>query len=127
MPLYDYRCDKCHTKFEKMVFLADLDKLVSCECGYTAQRQISAVNFNLPGNDFPGKNNRIKQQMAVKNAKLNAKQDVMKREAPGMTLAPNVGGERVDSWADAQRLAKDKGKDTASYAPLVAKEAAAKK
>ena len=48
--------------------------------------------------------------------------DLMKRDGPGITLAPNVSGERVESWADAQKLAASKGKDTSSYESLVRKE-----
>lgn len=124
MPIYAYKCDECDKGFDKRVPLDDYQKPQACpECGVDARKVITAVNFNLPGNDFPGKNNRIKQQMAAKNARLNAKQDVMKRDAPAMTLAPNVGGERVESWSDAQKLAKDKGKDASTYTNLVRKEA----
>ncbi len=48
----------------------------------------------------------------------------MKRDAPAVTLAPNVDGERVDSWSDAQKLAKSKGKNADSYNALVQKEQA---
>jgi len=33
-----------------------------------------------------------------------------------------VDGERTGTWAEAQKLAESKGKDTTSYAPLIAKE-----
>jgi hypothetical protein len=57
--------------------------------------------------------------MAAKNRRLDAKQ----RERPSpVTLAPNVGGEQTDTWAEAQKLAASKGKDTTSYEPLVTKE-----
>ena len=47
----------------------------------------------------------------------------MKRDTNvGGSLAPNVDGERVDSWSDAQKLAKSKGKSAESYEPLVQKE-----
>jgi hypothetical protein len=60
--------------------------------------------------------------MAEKNRRLEAKQEERRRDAPGVKLAPNVGGERVDSWADAQKLAKSQGKDAGSYDKLVATE-----
>ena len=51
----------------------------------------------------------------------------MKRDAPNVTLVPNVNGERVDSWSDAQKLAKDLGKNTESYNSLIKKENDSKK
>lgn len=43
MPIYEYKCCKCRHKFDKLVKLADIDKIVICEkCEkYVAQRQIS--------------------------------------------------------------------------------------
>jgi len=60
--------------------------------------------------------------MAEKNRKLKAKEEQMKRDAPGMRLAPNVEGERVDTWSEAKRLAESKGKDGSSYDPMIKKE-----
>ena len=92
------------------------------ECGAMARRVIGQVNFILKGDDWVGKNLKIKGQMAAKNRRLDKKQDEMKRDAPGMTLAPNVNGERVDSWSDAQKLAASKGKNTESYSPMIQAE-----
>ena len=30
MPLYDYRCDECHTVFEQRRAMADVDKVTVC-------------------------------------------------------------------------------------------------
>jgi hypothetical protein len=38
------------------------------------------------------------------------------------SLAPNVDGERTDSWSDATKLAKSKGKDTSGYEKYARKE-----
>ena len=64
--------------------------------------------------------------MASKNRHLDAKQDEMKRDAPAVTLVPNVAGERVGSWAEAQSLASSKGKDASTYTDVVRKEKASK-
>ena len=53
--------------------------------------------------------------MATKNRRLDAKTEEMKRDAPGVSLVPNVGGERTDSWAEAGRLAASQGKDPSGY------------
>tara|TARA_B100000745_G_scaffold170759_1_gene111918 strand:- start:19330 stop:19500 length:171 start_codon:yes stop_codon:yes gene_type:complete len=34
---------------------------------------------------------------------------------PVATLAPNVEGERVDSWSDAKKLASEKGYNTTEF------------
>ena len=98
------------------------------ECGAkNVKLFLPTRNFILKGDGWAGKNHRINQQMRAKNKKLDARTAEMKRDAPSVTLAPNVDGERVDSWSDAQKLAKSKGKSTESYVPHIAKEKASKK
>jgi hypothetical protein len=65
---------------------------------------------------------KIKQQMREKNRRLTAKGKVKLKDAPALTLAPNVGGERVDSWSDAKKLATSKGRDTAAYDAKIREE-----
>ena len=129
MPFYSYRCDRCDLDYQLNVPMAEYDKEQPCtECGELNKREWKpTTNFILKGDGWAGKNERIKNQMRDKNKKLDARQNEMKRDAPSVSLAPNVDGERVDSWADAQKLAKSKGKNTDSYAPMVAKEKESKK
>ena len=124
MPTYSYRCTKCEVEFEKMLRIANYKDPQDCpECGTgPAKKLITVVNFNLPGDDFPGKNNRIAGQMRRKNNRLDKKQDERKFYEKKMTLAPNVEGEQTDSWGDAAKLAKEKGKSTAGYERLARKE-----
>jgi len=85
-------------------------------------------NFNLPGDGFPGKNNRIASQRKKKTEEVQRRQDARVRDGGHHipTLLPNVDGQQTESWADASKLAKDKGKDTSTYEPMVQKERAAK-
>lgn len=122
MPIYDYECPKCGAEFDRMLPISRYDEPQTCDCGETAKKVISAVGFILKGDDWPGKNLRIKGQMAQKNKRIVARQDQMKREAPAVTLAPNVNGERVDSWSDAQKLASSKGLNADSYTAKVREE-----
>ncbi len=46
---------------------------------------------------------------------------------PISTLLPNVGGEVVDSWSEAKKLAESKGKVSETYDHMVKKEVEAKK
>tara|TARA_B100000508_G_C11348932_1_gene222931 strand:- start:227 stop:550 length:324 start_codon:yes stop_codon:yes gene_type:complete len=103
--------------------MADHDKEQPCpQCGAVNKKAITAPNFILKGDGWTGKNMRVANQMREKNKKLDARQNEMKRDAPNVSLAPNVDGERVNSWADAQKLAKSKGKNADSYDSLVHKE-----
>jgi putative FmdB family regulatory protein len=123
MPIYEFECE-CEKHFDVHLAIADRDTPQTCpvcESGNT-KRIIADVNFVLRGDDWPGKAIRINNQMAKKNSKLQIKSDEMKKDEPLMTLAPNVDGERTDSWEDAQKLAGDKGKDTSSYDSYVRKE-----
>ena len=123
MPIYEYQCESCEHQFQKMLPVSQCSDPQSCgKCGEGARKLISSVNFNLSGDGWAGKNARIKKQMEAKNRRLTARQNEMKRDAPSVTLAPNVDGERVDSWAEASRLARSKGKNTAEYDKRARKE-----
>lgn len=120
MPTYEYDCAECSLNFERILRMSESDTPQSCPtCGKPARKMISSTSFVLKGDSWPGKAIRVKGQMASKNRRLDAK---MKERPSPVTLAPNVNGEEVGSWAEAQKLAADKGKDTSTYEPLVAKE-----
>ena len=126
MPTYIYNCKKCQDEYTLyQIPMADHDKEQPCpECGTKNKKLFRpSTNMIFKGDGWSTKNERIKRQMRAKNKKLDARSNEMKRDTNvGGTLAPNVDGERVDSWSDAQKLAKSKGKNTDSYEPLVQKE-----
>jgi len=125
MPIYSYQCENagCEHAFDRSLPISKYKLPQDCpECEGSTKKLITPIGFILKGDDWAGKNLRIKKQMAAKNRRLSGKEDEMKRDAPAVTLAPNVAGERVDSWSDAQKLAGSKGKDTASYDALVREE-----
>lgn len=128
MPFYSYFCNECEKENTLRVSMEDHDKKQPCpECGTLTERVFKpCTNMIFKGDGWSTKNERVKAQMRAKNQKLTARQNEMKRDAPNVALAPNVDGERVDSWSDAQKLAKSKGKDTTSYEPLIAKEKSTK-
>lgn len=128
MPFYEYKCPACEEAFERMLSMSRYDEPQACpSCGEVAKKVISVVGVIFKGDDWASKNNRIAGQMRDKNKKLSTNQNSRKREAPVATLAPNVDGERVGSWSEAQSLAASKGKDATTYAPKVAAEQALKK
>lgn len=124
MPTYEYFCSSCENQFELFLKMSQCEEPQVCpECKSPAKKRVSVGGgFILSGDGWTGKNIRIQGQMAQKNKRLDAKQEEFKRDAPGIRLAPNVNGERTDSWADASKLAASKGKDTSGYDALARKE-----
>jgi putative FmdB family regulatory protein len=125
MPMYDYKCSKCESNYSLRVSIDHYKVSQPCpHCGAENQKLFQpCTNHIFPGDGWSTKNERIKRQMRKKNAKLDTRSAEMKRETNvGGRLAPNVDGERVDSWSEAAQLAKSKGKNTDSYQPLIAKE-----
>lgn len=126
MTTYEYECQECQHVFAVQMRMSEYDpkKKPPCtECGATnPQRLITPWLMSFKGDDWATKNSRIKGQMKDRRKKLAVKENEQKRDGMLPTLAPNVGGERTDSWADAAKLAKDKGKDTSGYERLARKE-----
>lgn len=123
MPTYTYACDVCEIDFEQILPLDRYNEPQACpSCGATSRKTVAPVGFILTGDGWASKNGRVAKQMAEKNRRLDAKQRELKNDGPGVTLVPNVGGERVDSWSDAKKLAESQGKNGASYDKLVATE-----
>jgi putative FmdB family regulatory protein len=121
MPIYGYTCPACAYTFDRRLPISQCDDPQPCpQCGATTKKQITVPNFNLVGDDWPGKANRINSQMAEKNKRLSVRQ--AENHGPTPRLVPNVEGERTESWSDAAKLAKDKGKDTGGYERLASSE-----
>ena len=115
MPIYNYKCPDCDSGFEETVARSECTQPQTCECGQEAKRVLGDVSFVLAGDGWVGKNQKIKGQMALKNRRLDVKSTERRHDAPGLTLAPNVGGERVESWDEAAKLAQSKGLDAVTY------------
>jgi putative FmdB family regulatory protein len=116
MPIYTYHCSSCDHEFDELLSVTEGDEPQKCpKCKGESRKVISGCNFNLPGDGWVSKNGRIAAQMREKNKRLAGKEDEMKRGGRVPSLVPNVGGELTDSWKDAAKLAKDKGKDSSGY------------
>ncbi len=124
MPTYEYSCSSCENQFDLFLKMSQCDEPQVCpDCKSPAKKRVSlGAGFILSGDGWAGKNMSIARQMADKNKKLAVKENEYKRDAPGVKLVPNVGGERVDSWKEASKLAASKGKDTSGYDSLARKE-----
>ena len=51
MPIYEFQCDVCGKRFEKIVNLSESNKKVKCDCSPKAfaKKVISAPSFRLGG------------------------------------------------------------------------------
>ena len=131
MAIYAYFCQnpECEqAEFDLSLPMSQYDSPQVCPtCQKPVQKLITAPHVIFAGDDWASKNERVRKQQIDKNKKLDIKMDERRKDAPGVTLAPNVNGERTGTWADAQKLAKSTGKDTGSYDKLVRKETAASK
>jgi putative FmdB family regulatory protein len=126
MPVYTYKCKSCETPFELITSMSEYKSEQPCpECdGGIGGRTITEVSFVLKGSGWTGKNIKVNNQMLKRREIVGKRQEVLKREGPKMELAPNVNGERVDSWSEASKLAASKGLNAATYEPMVRKEKA---
>lgn len=124
MPIYAFSCEQCGEAFDRKLSIDGRDTPQTCaECGGVALRVVTGCNFNLPGDGWASKNIRVKGQMAKKNKRLTRTTQEQIREQPLVKLVPNVEGQRVESWSEAKKLAGSQGKNTDTYAPMIAKEA----
>jgi len=123
MPTYEYKCPTCEASIERTMPLKEFSQPQTCACGATLERLIpSGLGMVLKGDGWPGKAMKVNGQMAAKNRRLGAKSAEKAKDAPGLKLVPNVGGEQVESWSEARSMAASLGKDTSTYEPLVQKE-----
>jgi len=119
MPDYAFSCsnDECGTGFFVTLPIANRNEPQECpDCGAPADKKIApGVGGVLRGDVWPGKNIRVKKQMAERRARVGQRENQLKMDGPQFELAPNVEGERVGSWSEAGKLAASKGKDTREY------------
>ncbi len=119
MPEYAYSCTgpECGSGFFKTLAIVNRNEAQTCpDCSAPATKIVAeGVAGVLRGDAWPGKNIRVKNQMHRRREAVGQREQVLKMDGPQFTLAPNVGGERVDSWDEAARLAASKGKSTDEY------------
>jgi putative FmdB family regulatory protein len=119
MATYPYECESCEVAFEIEMRMSEYDSKMKFACPNCASedtfRVFTVPYVNFSGDGWVSKNNRVAQQMKDKNNRLKAKEREQKKEGMAPSLVPNVGGERVDSWNEAAKLAKSKGKDPSGY------------
>lgn len=121
MPTYDYACHDCKIKKEEIHKITEIPDIKCPECGKDMERvfAINRTGFILKGGT-PAINYREKRQRLKKSEILKKKQE--ERYGSGPKFKPNIAGVETDSWADAQKMAKEAGMNHESYTPWVEKE-----
>lgn len=127
MPTYPYECQSCEHQFELVMKMSEYDTSVKPPCPECGAEERSVRIFTPPMINFSGdgwttKNNRVAGQMRRKNERLAEKEREQKGDGAIPTLQPNVGGERTETWSDAAKLARSKGKDASGYESYARKE-----
>ncbi len=127
MAIYGYKCDTCEVEFDIRKPMSEATSPESCpECGDPARKLIVPCGVVFSGDGWATKNGRVANQMRERRNEAGRRQEERLRdgEIPGGKLVPNVAGRAVDSWSEAAKLAKSKGKATDGYEKMAAKEKA---
>lgn len=126
---YDFHCEECDTLIEKDISIADFrnlpDKSMPCEvsgCGGTSKYHFNASSLEVcfKGMRWSDKNHKEKVYRNNRSAYLGAKQ---KECHHNPQLIANYKGQRTQDWKEAKEMARQEGKASTSYDPLIQKEA----
>jgi predicted nucleic acid-binding Zn ribbon protein len=124
MPDYTFKCPDCQAQDTRHMAIQDRDAPQKCFCGALMVKTVpEGVGAVLRGDSWPGKSMALRKQMADRRSKVGRREAEWAREAhPGGRLIPNVGGEQVDTWEEAGKLATSLGKDSSEYQRRARKE-----
>lgn len=119
MATYDYRCSKCLKTEEFVHGMLETPEIRCPSCDIKMEKIIGTAQFRIHGgteaSHWKEKRSRLQHSDVLAKRQKERYGDQMK-------AAPNVMGHRTDTWADAQKLAKECSIPTDSYVPWVAKE-----
>lgn len=125
---YDFKCDSC-----KSVETFDMDLTtfeeskagIPCSCGKTRvfKFDVKSVDFVFTGDSWSDKNYKEKAYRKDRSSYMASRQA---QNSHAAKLMPNYNGEETNTWTEARDAARDAGKSTASYEPLIHKETRSK-
>lgn len=126
MPAYDYMCPICGDVKEVIHSIKE-DPTIICESCSSEKgpakmaRKISgSINFFIKGGSADV--HYREKQRRMKRSNEQAFKQIDRYGGSSPKLVPNVGGKEVESWSDAAKIAKDMGKNSDTYKPLIAAE-----
>ena len=117
MPTYDFLCSACGGLQDEFMTIsrAETEHPPCKACGAPTSKTWIAANCDYQicfKGEWDGKLERETKYRKKRSEEMAKKQ---RDHVMVPTLAPNVLGERTETWADAKVLAKDKGLDTSNY------------
>jgi hypothetical protein len=125
---HDFKCTGCHAVTEHDIPFDDFpvyksrDRGVICPvCGGDAYYQFnpSTIQISFAGDAWADKNYREKAYRKRRSAYMERR---MRTNHKTPELIPNFEGEEAASWKEARDAARDAGKSTSTYEPLVQRE-----
>lgn len=120
MPLYQYRCVNGHTA-AKTHGMSENPEILCSECQEPMRRVLSGGTGSFVKATTVGKYQKQERLRRKKSAELEIRQ--LERYGGKNKLVPNVDGQEVSSWKEAEQLAKDKGlKDSSKFKKYVERE-----
>jgi len=121
MPTYNYACSACESIEEQIHGMSETPKFICSKCGALMEKKFTP-NFGgfIMKGGTPAIHYKEKRQREKKSEQMIERQRKAHREGP--KIQPNVAGLEVDSWKDAQKVAKEAGMNSSSYEPWVEKE-----
>lgn len=118
MAFYDMKCPECETVIEVEHSVHETPEYNCQACGSVLERVFTPISFKLVGdNGWPSKAFRQKEYWRKVNENLDSRKEERLREHPSLKLVPNVNGEQVENWKEAQAIVKEKGSDPVTGQP----------
>jgi putative FmdB family regulatory protein len=117
VPTYDYACKMCGKIEEHVHRMSESPEILCSLCGCSMERKFSPsiagfiLKGGTPASHYKEKRLRMKKREQIGQSHMH-----------GPRIQPNVAGMEVDSWKDAQKLAKEAGMNHQSYQPMVDRE-----
>jgi putative FmdB family regulatory protein len=119
MPIYTYKC-ACGEVKDVVHKLGERPEILCDACKEPMRRYATGGS----GSYIKGPTASKYYMEERRRRKSRAQMSVTQLERYGNKgLIPNVNGEEVSSWKDAEKLAKEKGADTGKFKKYVSKEA----
>jgi putative FmdB family regulatory protein len=112
MPMYEYECQSCHKRFEKLQKYSDKPCTKCPTCGGVLRKLISSPAIQFKGGGFYitdyAKKSAPAEEGATKGKAQDASKDASKDEPKGKSSADDASGEKPAKNQKAETLPPDK-------------------
>ena len=102
MPIYEYKCQDCGTKIEKMQKISDAPLAVCESCGGKLEKQVSRAGFQLKGEgwyvtDYSNKGKPAAKTETKTEGKSETGNDSEKNSSAESTVKPDSASKPVET------------------------------